>query len=188
MRIERSFGVLQGSPVRRRAVGVVLALAVALTLLCLDAPPIHAASSSVFFTNFDSGIPAEISGAGVATGVQGFAGLGPTGNQFGGQFLRNDTSSATTLTLTGLPPHTKLDINFLFAAIDSWDGSSGAFPSGDFFVVTVDGATSSTRASRTRTPALLRPLRRFWVVNSPGRRTWASRREAFTTTRPMTWA
>jgi PKD repeat protein len=100
-------------------------------------------SSGEFSTGFDTEIPAEISGAGALTGVQWFSGLGTPGNTFGGGFLRVDTTDATTLTLTGLPPHTHVDIDFLFAAIDSWDGgdSSAGFPSGDFFTVAVDGAT-----------------------------------------------
>jgi hypothetical protein len=98
-------------------------------------------SSGLFSTGFDAEIPPEISGAGVLTGVQGYSGLGTAGNAFGGGFLRVDTRDTTMLTLTGLPPHTQIDIDFLFAAIDSWDGSSSGFPSGDFFLVTVDGAT-----------------------------------------------
>jgi hypothetical protein len=100
------------------------------------------AQTTVFSTNFDGGsIPAEISpGVAALTGVQGYAGLGPTGNQFGGSFLRSPTGNTVTLQLNGLPAHTSLNVLFLFAAIDSLDGS-GTFPSGDFFDVTVDGTT-----------------------------------------------
>jgi hypothetical protein len=48
--------------------------------------------------------------------------------------------------LTGLPPHNSIDINFLLAIIDSWDGTEpGEGPGAcidchpDFFTVTVDG-------------------------------------------------
>jgi regulation of enolase protein 1 (concanavalin A-like superfamily) len=53
------------------------------------------------------------------------------------------------LTLTGLPPHTSIDINFLLAIIDSWDGSEpGACTDchPDIFTVTVDGNTLFSEA------------------------------------------
>jgi hypothetical protein len=94
----------------------------------------------VFSSDFESGLPAQISGPGVSVeSVQGYAGLGSAGNQFSGSFLRNLTNDDVTVTLTGLPAHDVVDLLFLFAAIDSWDGSSGSFPSGDFFTVVVDG-------------------------------------------------
>jgi len=62
------------------------------------------------------------------------------GYQFGGSFLRSATGNTVTLTLQGLPSHTELNLGFLFAAIDSLDGS-GAFPSGDYFHITLDGQT-----------------------------------------------
>jgi len=41
--------------------------------------------------------------------VQGYAGIGPSTNQFNGLFLRNASpGTPTTLTLTGLPPHTSI--------------------------------------------------------------------------------
>jgi len=96
----------------------------------------------VFTANFDNNtIPPEISpGTATITGVQGYAGLGPIGNQFGGNFLRSATANAVTLQLNNLPPHSAINLAFLFAAIDSLDGT-GTFPEGDFFHVTVDGVT-----------------------------------------------
>ncbi len=93
-------------------------------------------SAQVVFTNsFDGAMPAEIQpGSATLTGVQGCAGLGPAGNQFGGSFLRCPTGTNVLLTLSNLPPHTALSITMLFAAIDSLDGT-GTFPSGDFFTV-----------------------------------------------------
>lgn len=93
----------------------------------------------VFETGFEAGMPASISpGSALVTGVQGYAGLGPAGNEFGGSFLRSATGNIVTLTLTDLPPHDAVSLGFLFAAIDSLDGT-GTFPQGDFFRVTVDG-------------------------------------------------
>ena len=61
---------------------------------------------------------------------------------FSGNLLRNQTNppSFTTLTLTGLPSHDSIDINFLFAFIDSWDSTNGT-PAPDYFNVRVDGTS-----------------------------------------------
>lgn len=92
-----------------------------------------------FSNDFNLAIPPEIDpGAATLTGVQGFAGLGPSGNQFEDNFLRSPTGSTVTLTLEDLPGHTAINLEFLFAAIDSLDGT-GNFPSGDFFKITLDG-------------------------------------------------
>lgn len=102
--------------------------------------PVLAQDRVVFDTNFDSGVPPELSAspAIVPVGRQLFAGLGAPGYQFGGDFYRVPTGQQVTLTLTNLPAHSMLSLDFLFAAIDSLDGA-GSFPSGDFFRVTVDG-------------------------------------------------
>lgn len=107
--------------------------------LLLGTSSVNAAPATVFSTGFDSVMPSEISpGDALLTGVQGYAGLGPAGNQFGGQFLRSSTGNVVTLTLNGLPSHSSLNLDFLFAAIDSLDGT-GTFPSGDYFRITLDG-------------------------------------------------
>ena len=86
-------------------------------------------------------MPAEFTpGTATLTGVQGFSGLGPSGNQFGGNFLRSATGNVVTLNLSGLPAHDTISLAFLFAAIDSLDGA-GTFPAGDFFKIVFDGAT-----------------------------------------------
>lgn len=94
---------------------------------------------TVFETNFDSTLPAEITpGTATLTGVQSYAGLGPAGNQFGGNFLRSATGNIVTLQLNDLPSHDTITLEFLFAAIDSLDGT-GTFPSGDYFRIVFDG-------------------------------------------------
>lgn len=96
---------------------------------------------TVFSTNFDGSLPSEISpGTATLAGVQGYAGLGPAGNQFGGNFLRSATGNTVTLTLNSLPTHDTISLAFLFAAIDSLDGT-GSFPAGDFFKIVFDGTT-----------------------------------------------
>lgn len=117
-----------------------LMLAVAVFLL-FNAGGASAAPIQVFETNFDGALAPEISpGTATLTGVQGYAGLGPAGNQFGGNFLRSATGNTIALSLTGLPVHDTITLELLFAAIDSLDGT-GTFPAGDFFKIVFDGAT-----------------------------------------------
>lgn len=98
-----------------------------------------AQSVTVFSSDFESPVSAAIDpGTALLTGVQGYAGLGPAGNQFAGSFLRSETVNKVTLTLTGLPTHDALSTSFLFAAIDSLDGT-GSFPAGDYFRIDIDG-------------------------------------------------
>jgi len=102
--------------------------------------PVYAAT---FFTDFNSGVPPEFSGFTTTESVQGYSGLGPAGNTFSGDFLRNPTVvpiEITSLTLTGLTPHSAVDIKFLLAIIDSWDGTDcRPDVSPDIFNVRVDG-------------------------------------------------
>ena len=100
-----------------------------------------ATPTEVFYSDFNGALPSQINpGTATLTGVQGYAGLGPTGNQFGGSFLRSATGNTVTLSLTGLPTHDTISLAFLFAAIDSLDGT-GTFPAGDFFKIVFDGST-----------------------------------------------
>ncbi len=122
-------------------------------------------SSTVFSTDFNSGVPAQLSGTTTTVAVQGYAGLGTGMNVFGGNLLENASGGSdlnpgtvpqtpTTLTLTNLPTHTSIDINFLLAIINSWDGfaSTRAIPNfPEFFNVRVDG-TLLFRHSFDNTP------------------------------------
>ncbi|MEO8040126.1 MAG: FxDxF family PEP-CTERM protein [Betaproteobacteria bacterium] len=119
------------------------------------------AGTPVYFTDFNGALPVEIDpGSATLTGVQNFAGLGPVGNMFGGSFLRSATGNTVTLTLTGLPAHDSISLAFLFAAIDSLDGT-GSFPSGDFLNVTLDGTSifreSFANALATQTQSYVSP-------------------------------
>lgn len=110
-------------------------------MLFLGAASAEAVPITVFETDFDGALHAAITpGSATLTGVQGFAGLGPAGDQFGGSFLRSATGNVVTLALAGLPAHDTITLEFLFAAIDSLDGT-GVFPAGDFFKIVFDGAT-----------------------------------------------
>ena len=107
---------------------------------------------TAFSTNFDNGVPAQLTGTTTLSAVQGYAGLGAGTNTFSGSLLENATGGteaasgtvpqiATTSTLTNLPTHTSIDVNFLLAIINSWDGLSAvtATQAPDFFNVSVDG-------------------------------------------------
>jgi hypothetical protein len=129
------------------ATTAILALSANFSSVVLSAP------ITVFFTDFDGSLPAEIApGAATLTGVQWYTGLGPTGNQFGGNFLRSATGNTVTLTLNNLPTHDTISLEFLFAAIDSLDGT-GTFPAGDFFKIVFDGATLFSESFANATPS-----------------------------------
>jgi Ca2+-binding RTX toxin-like protein/subtilisin-like proprotein convertase family protein len=115
-----------------------------------DGTVIEGISSQIFFSaNFDSGVPTEFSGSTNTEPVQSYAGIGTGTNLFAGNFLHNDSGgnpsdggavpqTPTTLTLTGLPSHSSIDVNFLLAMIGSWNSATD--PQGpDFFNVLVDG-------------------------------------------------
>ncbi len=130
----------------------------ALLLLAISTSTINANNpGQVYFNDFDGGVilaPGVTDALGGITNlesVQGYAGSGVGGNVFGGNFLRNTTGgydsvsglmgtpgSPTTLTLTGLPPHTSIDLNFLLAIMDSWDGGNGDYGP-DILTVSVGG-------------------------------------------------
>jgi hypothetical protein len=125
---------------------------IAVLLACLVPTGAMADTLMAYFNNFDEaptvapGVSAALSGVTTTVGVQGYAGLGPLGNQFGGDFLINTSTGNpaqyTTLTLNGLPAHTSVNVNFLLAAIDSWDGYNGAsWAAPDYLNVMVDGNT-----------------------------------------------
>lgn len=109
--------------------------ATALALACTTV----SAQVTVFSTDFNGSLAPQIGpGTALLEGVQGYAGLGPPGAQFSGNFLRSATANTVTLTLSALPTHTTISLGLLFAAIDSLDGT-GNFPAGDFFKITLDG-------------------------------------------------
>ena len=130
-----------------------------LLLLVMFTSPTNANSASlVYYNDFDGGlivapgVTDTLSGITTTESVQGYEGIGTGNNTFADNFLRNTTGgyagsgsigtpgSPTTLTLTGLPPHISIDINFLLAIVDSWDGNGQVYGP-DILTVTVDGNT-----------------------------------------------
>ena len=131
----------------------ILAIATALALVAASTTA-AAVPLTVFTTDFNGALPAEISpGTATLTGVQGYAGLGPSGNQFGGNFLRSATGNVITLNLSNLPAHDTISLAFLFAAIDSLDGTGTVPPAGDFFKIVFDGATLFSESFANATPS-----------------------------------
>lgn len=109
----------------------------------------QAASITAYSNDFDG---AEVFASGVTGGLSGYGNIVSKQNlpaPFAGNILRNDSFAgsgfavpmalASILTLNNLPTHDSIDINFLVAFIDSWDGSSGSFPQNDHLYIAVDG-------------------------------------------------
>ena len=102
----------------------------------------------------DAAIPPQVvPGVATLTGVQGYADFGPVGSQFGGDFLRSPTANIVTVSLTSLPAHTSISLDFLFAAIDSLDGTGSVPPEGDFFSITLDGNLIFRESFANATPS-----------------------------------
>jgi hypothetical protein len=92
-------------------------------------PVVASAQTTVYGTNTFEGGFAGLGWSGAGT-VQSTGGLSAFG--FGAQHLRNDTQSASILTLSGLAPHTSMTLSFLLAMWDSIDN-------GDQFQISADG-------------------------------------------------
>ena len=126
----------------------------------------------VYFDDFDGGmavapgVTAMLDGVIAPESVRDYAGIGNGGNVFGGDFLRNTTgdinvtSDPTGLTLTGLPPHSGIDLNFLFAKIATWDGAEqgdGECPicAPDLLEIQVDGQVVFSESFGFHSPSFL---------------------------------
>lgn len=110
----------------------------AAAMLALSAASAHAAQVSVFAEDFEGAVNPALGGAGAVASTQGFSAVAG----FDAMFLHNvatGSGNATTLTLTGLPAHDAISIEFLLGIIASWDGPDLSFPRGDYFNVSLDG-------------------------------------------------
>ena len=99
-------------------------------------------STIVFSTDFNNGVPSQFSGVTDLVNVQGYAGYGTGTDTFSGDFLQNSSIPPvpTTLTLNDLPAHTSIDLHFLLAVIDSWDGNGPSTCCGpDILTIEIDG-------------------------------------------------
>lgn len=130
---------------------LILSLTVLLALSVLEFAA-SAGQIGVFSTDFNGAVPPEFSGVTTTVPVGEYDGLGTGANVFSGSFLLNATGlipgqppgnpgDPTRLTLANLPPHASIELNFLLAIIDTWDGSQTHPSAPDYFNVTVDGAS-----------------------------------------------
>ena len=91
-------------------------------VLAVALPVPAAMAGPVFTTNFESGAPPGLSGAGSLANVAAF----PAGVGLGLQAWQNTSTgnpaATTAITLTGLASHTWMGVDFDFIAFDSWDG------------------------------------------------------------------
>ncbi len=105
-----------------------------LFLLCVTATILSnqaLAGTTAFVCDFESGLPTGFSGGSLeSTG-------GYSSYHCDDYFLWSD-GSTITLTLTGLESHNSIDLDFLFAAIDSWDPLDTSLGP-DYFNVAIDG-------------------------------------------------
>jgi hypothetical protein len=103
-----------------------------------------ASATTIFFTDFNSGAPSEISGSsGVANSVSVGGTAAIDGLQLWQNYSGGNPGTATTLTLTGLAANQSLDLDFTFLAIGSWDGTTyapGTYAP-DYFDVNLNSAS-----------------------------------------------
>lgn len=95
--------------------------------LAMTVPLTHA--TIIYSQDFEGSVGSEWSGTG---SVQSTGGLSAFG--FGSLHWRNDTTQATTLSLSGLAPHTTITLSFNLAVWDSVD-------LGDLFTIQADSTT-----------------------------------------------
>ncbi len=121
-------------------------VAAAVLMACIALLSIGATEAQalvVYYEDFEDNSAPEWTGGGTIQGTQGYSGVSNGSLPgFGNLFLRNSSvgglATASTLRLTGLAAHTHFSVDFLFAAIDSWDGNHATYGP-DFFVARIDG-------------------------------------------------
>ncbi|WP_430422334.1 PEPxxWA-CTERM sorting domain-containing protein [Phenylobacterium sp.] len=116
-----------------------LATAMAAALLTATAGSAVAATAVVYQNDFNtssmgSGVVATITGPSGAFDVGGADYGGLTG-----RFLQNGSTDLTIFTLSNLPAHTSLDVDFTLVFLDSWDSIDGGLAP-DYLEIYLDGA------------------------------------------------
>ncbi|MEZ6138814.1 MAG: hypothetical protein R3C53_28340 [Pirellulaceae bacterium] len=114
-----------------------LILSCILLICCLSR---NAKAGIIFESDFESGLGTQFTGQGFIDGTQGYSAYG-----FGNNFLRNNSGNGTgngiSLTLSNLPTHDSVSVDFLLAVIDSWDGVGNQVHGPDGWSVAIDGTT-----------------------------------------------
>jgi hypothetical protein len=111
-----------------------LAMAVIVAMLAMTGAAQAGGIATVYTQDFESGIlGAEWSGAGTLESPEGLGAFG-----FGNWHLMSKSTSASILTLSGLPPHTSLTLSFSLAiwdSVDAWQGDRFQVKVDDAFVI-----------------------------------------------------
>lgn len=111
---------------------------------CLLSLGVSEGAVIAFSSDFESGLSGSITGLASIVSVEGLQGKGNAGNTFSGNLMINKErglpAASCTLTLSNLPTHNAIQIGFLLAILNSWDGSS----ENDRFEVLLDGQTLFT--------------------------------------------
>lgn len=137
----------------------------ALAVIAFFAFSLTCSGAIVFTTDFESGVPPEVAGAGGLASVAGF----PAAVGLGSSAWQNDSTGnpapRTAISLTGLAPHTKLRIDFDFIAFDSWDGTDPTW--GPDYLGLLIGP-SSLHSSATNFPANISSFTHSGPLNVAG--------------------
>jgi hypothetical protein len=121
---------------------ILRALTMAAALGC---SAIAAQAAVIFQTDFESGMPTEITGAGTIAGT----GTWPAGNPFGRQHLRNGSADQwTVITLNGLVDGGSVGLQLDLLIWDSWDGATFDCCVPDYVEIEVDGVLMSLEPYR----------------------------------------
>ena len=86
-----------------------------------------ASATTIFFTDFNSGAPSQITGDnGVVNSTSVGGSVAVDGSQLWQNYSVGNPNTPTTLTLTGLAANQSIDLDFTFLAINTWDGNTYA--------------------------------------------------------------
>lgn len=109
----------------------------ALVALCTGAALVRA--DTIYSNTLDTPAVVAPGVTAVIGGSWSIATIGSTSQGFSGKVLRDITTNAITLSLTGLPQHTEVSLSFVLAVIDHWGGNGTGTGAPDFFDVKLDG-------------------------------------------------
>lgn len=138
-----------------------------LSVLCivLFSSTVRALPNEVFFADFPPGpVPPEFSAGGTSVAQIGPEAINQGLSRYLGKFT---TTGSTTLTLTGLPPHTQLELEFDVYFFRSWDGSAPPADGPDFFSLAGDINFSATFTNH-RQEGQTFPVGADVYLNDPG--------------------
>jgi hypothetical protein len=124
----------------------------------------RAADQTVYQNDFETAV-----GPGwTFTGGAPLISTSPNGRRFLGEDpTRGFGQGTATLSLTGLPTHSSVQVSFQLYIINTWDGSSGAFNNGpDFFRFGVTGSSPALDTTFSNQPG---GEQSFPVENSPAK-------------------